>query len=66
MSPMPSPTPTMVEGDPLFDAIWNVIKSWDVNVPEHYQGYCHCNGSHVTLIYRAVRKVLNEEASEQE
>lgn len=58
---MPNPTPTMLDGDPLFDAIWGVIKSWDVNVPEYYQGYCHCNGSHATLIYRAVRKALNEE-----
>jgi hypothetical protein len=62
---MPSPTPTMVEGDKLFDAIYKVIKSWDVNVPEYYQGYCHANGSHATLIYHAVREALDEEASEE-
>lgn len=62
---MPSPTPTMVEGDKLFDAIYEVIKSWDVNVPEYYGGYCHANGSHATLIYHAVRKALKDEEAEE-
>lgn len=65
MPGMPSPTRTMVEGDVLFDAIYEVIKSWDVCVPEYYQGYCHANGSHATLIYRAVRKALKDEAEEE-
>jgi len=32
------------------------IRTWDVNVPEYYNGYCGANGSHVTLIYNAVIK----------
>src|SRR5436309_964731 len=52
--PMPNPTEEDVH-DPLFETIWQVIKSWDVNVPEHYSGYCGANGSHVMLILNAIR-----------
>lgn len=41
--------------DPEFNAIWDVIKSWDVNVPEYYAGYCGANGSHAMLILNALR-----------
>lgn len=51
--PMPNPTPEML-ADPLFEAIWQTIKSWDVNVPESYQGYCGANGSHVAMIFNCV------------
>ncbi len=57
---MPNPTPEMLAGDPLFDAIWSVIKHWDVNVPEYYGGYCGANGSHATLIYNAVKQLVEE------
>lgn len=40
---MPDPTDEML-ASPQFEAIWNVIKSWDVNVPEAYSGYCGANG----------------------
>jgi len=53
---MPDPTPEMLNGDPLFDAIWGVIKSWDVKVRGAYNGYCGANGSHARLIYDAVKK----------
>lgn len=53
--PMPDPTPEMLDGDPLFEAIWQTIKSWDVNVPAHYWGYMGATGSHVRLIYDAVK-----------
>ena len=33
-----------------FNAILDVIKTWDINVPEYYNGYCGANGSHVKLI----------------
>lgn len=50
---MPNPTPEQMES-PEFNAIWQTIKSWDVNVPEFYNGYCGANGSHVVLILNAL------------
>jgi hypothetical protein len=50
---MPDPTDEML-ASPQFEAIWSVIKSWDVNVPEAYSGYCGANGSHVAMILRAL------------
>ena len=55
---LPNPSQAMLNGDRLFDAIYSVIKSWDVNVPEFYQGYCGANGSHATLIYDAIKDVI--------
>ena len=55
---LPNPTPDMLNGDPIFDTIWEVIKNWDVNVPDYYWGYCGATGSHATLIYQALMKVL--------
>lgn len=55
----PMPNPTSYELDcPLFNAIWDTIKSWDINVPEYYEGYCEANGSHVKLIIDAVQLVI--------
>lgn len=51
---MPSPTAEQVSS-PMFAAIWSVIRTWDVNVPEFYSGYCGANGSHVVLIMDAVQ-----------
>ncbi len=42
--------------DPLFEAIWQATKTWDVNVPEFYFGYCGLTGSHVMLILNAIRQ----------
>jgi hypothetical protein len=53
MAEMPNPTPEQLES-PEFEAIWQTIKSWDVNVPEFYEGYCGANGSHVVLILDAL------------
>ena len=50
--------------DPLFNAIWNATKTWDVNSPEHYIGYCSLNGSHVMLILEALRATLPQAARE--
>lgn len=50
---MPNPTPEEL-ASPQFEAIWQAIKSWDVNVPEAYGGYCGANGSHVAMILRAL------------
>ena len=54
LADMPNPTESDLR-DPQFEAIWQVIKSWDVNIPEFYSGYCGATGSHVMLILRAIR-----------
>ncbi len=62
MLAMPNPTSEQLN-DPLFTAIWEVIKTWDVNVPDYYEGYCGANGSHVALILNALnarREMGNE------
>lgn len=41
---------------PQFNAIWEVIKHWDIGVPSVYGGYCMGNGSHVAAIVNALRK----------
>lgn len=58
-TPMPNPTDDDLN-DPVFNAIFDVIKSWDVNSPQHYHGYCSANGSHAKLILDALR--LNPES----
>ena len=52
---MPNPTQDELDSK-MFEKIWQVIKSWDVNVPEYYEGYCGANGSHVVLILRELTK----------
>lgn len=54
MGPMPNPTDADLR-DPVFEAIWQATKTWDVNAPEFYRGYCGMNGSHVILILNAIR-----------
>jgi hypothetical protein len=44
--------------DPLWAAIWDEIKTWDINVPTEYAGYCGATGNHVTAIYLAIKKAL--------
>lgn len=44
----------MLDGDVLFDSIWQVIKTWDVNVPEIYGGYCGATGNHARAIYDSI------------
>lgn len=51
----PDPTPEMLES-PEFNAIWNRIKTWDINVPEvDGQGlYSGATGNHVRAILDAL------------
>lgn len=49
----PSPTEEMLR-DPVFNAIWNCIKDWDINVPGAYSGYCGATGNHVRAIMDAI------------
>lgn len=52
----PDPTPEQLN-DPLFQAIWTAIKSWDIAVPGAYGGYCGASGNHVRNILEAVQAV---------
>lgn len=52
-APWPDPTPEMLDR-PAFQAIWSVIKGWDVNVPDVYAGYCGATGNHVRAILDAL------------
>lgn len=54
MKNWPDPTVEMRLLDPRFAAIWECIKSWDINVPEAYSGYCGATGNHVRAIIDAL------------
>jgi hypothetical protein len=56
---MPDPTEQDL-ADPMFEAIWQVIKTWDVSVPECYVGYTGAMGNHVMLILEKVRAAQAE------
>ena len=51
------PTPDMLE-TPEFNAVWDRIKTWDINVPE-VDGdlYAGANGNHVRAILDALATV---------
>lgn len=51
---MSNPTAEDLE-DPLFNALYDATKHWDVNVPGSYVGYCGLNGSHVKVMLDAIR-----------
>ena len=53
----PDPTPEMLDGDPLFEAIWQAIKGWDIS--RHNDGvYSGPTGNDARHIYDAVQSVL--------
>lgn len=55
-SPIPWPAPLPEElSTPDFEAIWRVIKTWDINVPEAYNGYCGATGNHVKAILDSLK-----------
>lgn len=47
--PWPDPTPEMLSSV-LFEAIWQTIKTWDINVPGVYAGYMGATGNHARAI----------------
>jgi hypothetical protein len=50
----PDPTPEMLDGNPLFDAIWNAIKGWDIS--RHNDGmYSGPTGNDARHIYDAIK-----------
>jgi hypothetical protein len=53
---------TVNQADPYFDAVWNVIKHWDVNVQGAYDGYCGANGNHVQMILDSINAVKAQNA----
>jgi hypothetical protein len=52
----PDPTPANLD-DPRFEAIWKTIRTWDINVPRAYAGYCGATGNHVRAILDALDKI---------
>lgn len=44
------------QSDENFDAVWEVIKSWDINIPGAYEGYMGANGNHVQMILDSINK----------
>ena len=52
----PDPTPEMLKS-PEFEAVWQCIKRWDINVPDVYGGYCGATGNHVRAILDALAGV---------
>jgi len=52
----PDPTPEML-ATPEFEAVWQCIKRWDINVPDVYGGYCGATGNHVRAILDALASV---------
>lgn len=50
---MPNPTEDQLNSKE-FEAVWQTIKSWDINVPSSYEGYCGATGSHVAAILNAL------------
>jgi hypothetical protein len=49
----PDPTPEMLD-DPRFNAIWGVIRTWDIHVPGLYDGYMGTMGNHARAILEAL------------
>ena len=55
--PMPSPSKEEMDSD-VFNAIWDIIKKWDIGYDEYYTGYTNGNGSHVKILIDALKPVL--------
>lgn len=37
-----------------FNALWETIKTWDINVPAVYEGHCSTTGNHVIALLMAL------------
>ena len=49
----------------VFEVIWQEIKSWDINCPKEYTGYCGATGNHVAAILNALEKAgINLQSTE--
>lgn len=56
---LPAPTDETLS-TPEFNAVWDCIKTWDIAVPESYDGYMGAIGNHVQAILNAIGKAKNE------
>lgn len=59
-APWPDPMPSMLETRP-FNAVWDVIKKWDINVPDVYSGYCGATGNHVRSILASLLDMTTDD-----
>lgn len=57
--PWPDPTAEMLS-DPQFEAIWECIRSWDINVPGAYSGYMGATGNHARAILDALNRLSRD------
>jgi len=65
INPAPWPGPDEQDlADPMFNAIWDAIKLWDVGVPDVYHGYCAATGNHAKAILESIRALKRSEPSE--
>lgn len=53
-----SDPPLNMKNDPFFNAIWNEIKTWDINVPTEYSGYMAANENHVMAILTVINDAI--------
>lgn len=49
----PNPTPEQLKSKE-FEAVWQLMKSWDIAVPEWYDGYTGAMGNHVAAVLKAI------------
>lgn len=42
------------------EAVWQLIKRWDINVPDVYSGYMGANGNHVRAILDVLMPSLGQ------
>jgi hypothetical protein len=62
-SDYPDPTPEMLDNDPLFEAIWQAIKRWDLS--RHNNGlYAGATGNDARHIYDAIKAIPKGEERE--
>jgi hypothetical protein len=59
-----APPPELLT-DPVFEAIWTTIKTWDITVPDAYGGHCEATQNHVFAIFKAIRAALTQPALEK-
>lgn len=63
---LPKPSPSEEEMNSyLFKYIWDVIKTWDIKIPEYDYGHSGANGSHVKLIMDGIKPIIRDEKIDQ-
>ena len=44
------------EGTAEFEALWEVMKGWDIGAKEYYSGHTGCMGNHIMIVLKALSK----------